>query len=227
MSLKKKPCAYCGIENAPTKDHIPPKSLFPKPRPHDLITVPSCFACNTRFQKDDDYFWLTLSIRAENSGNPAAEEASTRAISNLSRPQSGGFQRSFLASLGRVALHSPAGIYLGDHLGYRIEFARLNRVASRITKGMFCKIRNAPLAKGYVAMARAIEGFQNSGPDLEQMISFVSREPVFTIGSAFSYQSRFLDEDPNFSLWFFRIYNSTQFIGLTMLESDARWEDAL
>lgn len=76
-------------------------------------------------------------------------------------------------------------------------------------------------------MARAIEGFQNSGPDLEQMISFVSREPVFTIGSAFSYQSRFLDEDPNFSLWFFRIYNSTQFIGLTMLESDARWEDAL
>ena len=64
---------------------------------------------------------------------------------------------------------------------------------------MFCKIRNAPLAKGYVAMARAIEGLQNSGPDLEQMISFVSPAPVFTIGSVFSYQSQFLDEDPNFS----------------------------
>lgn len=39
-------CCYCGVRKATTKDHIPPKSIFNKPRPCDLITVPYCFECN-------------------------------------------------------------------------------------------------------------------------------------------------------------------------------------
>jgi len=219
-------CAYCG-KSASTRDHIPPKSLFPKPRPKNLITVPSCFDFNSQFQKDDDYFWLNLSIRQENAKNDAACEAASRAIKNLSRPKAAGFQRSFLASLSNVAVHSPGGLYLGDRLAYQIEFARLNRIATRITKGMFCRLRNVPLAKGYVASARAVEGFSESAfSDLKAMLGHVSGESVHKVSSVFSYRSRFLEEDPNFSLWLFTIYDTTSFVGLTLLESDSQWDES-
>lgn len=35
-------CCYCGINSSTTKDHIPPKSIFNKPLPNNLITVPYC-----------------------------------------------------------------------------------------------------------------------------------------------------------------------------------------
>jgi len=49
-------CVYCGHTKPLTDDHIPPQSLFRKPRPADLIAVPSCRQCNISASKDDEYF---------------------------------------------------------------------------------------------------------------------------------------------------------------------------
>ena len=67
---KKKPknygeCVYCGREAQLTSDHIPPKNLFPKPRPSNLITVPSCKRCNRSASKDDEYLRLVLVMRED------------------------------------------------------------------------------------------------------------------------------------------------------------------
>jgi hypothetical protein len=35
-------------------DHVPPKGLFPKPRPDNLIKVPCCFACNNKHSGFDE-----------------------------------------------------------------------------------------------------------------------------------------------------------------------------
>src|ERR1700730_6383431 len=55
-------CAYCGIVPATTKDHIPPKGIFPLPRPDDLITVPSCVDCNHGASESDEAFRAYLSL---------------------------------------------------------------------------------------------------------------------------------------------------------------------
>jgi hypothetical protein len=47
-------CIYCGINEANERDHIPPKSFFPEPRPSNLITVPSCSKCNRDYGKIDE-----------------------------------------------------------------------------------------------------------------------------------------------------------------------------
>ena len=52
----KKSCIYCGNTEDLTKDHIPPKTLFPKPRPSNLITVPCCKNCNGSFSLEKDLF---------------------------------------------------------------------------------------------------------------------------------------------------------------------------
>jgi hypothetical protein len=49
-------CALCGIRPATTRGHVPSKSLFPQPRPDDLITVLACVGCNQGTQKEDEYF---------------------------------------------------------------------------------------------------------------------------------------------------------------------------
>ena len=134
MSTSLRPCVYCGSTTDLTRDHIPPKSLFNKPRPH-LITVSACRGCNAGFSRDDDYFWLTLASRAE-ARNHDATEASARAIKNLSRQEAEGF-RSILATVESVEVRTPAGLYVGDSLAYNVSFTRLNRVAARITKGLF------------------------------------------------------------------------------------------
>jgi hypothetical protein len=57
MEIKKeKLCCYCGTRVATTKDHIPPRSIFNKPRPNDLITVPCCFKCNNEASQYDECF---------------------------------------------------------------------------------------------------------------------------------------------------------------------------
>jgi len=48
-------CIYCGLQDAETRDHIPPACFFPSPKPSNLITVPCRTKCNVNYGKDDEY----------------------------------------------------------------------------------------------------------------------------------------------------------------------------
>ena len=54
-------CYLCRKRTGTTRDHVPPKNLFPRPRPSNLITVPCCEKCNNRFSKHEEYFRLFAS----------------------------------------------------------------------------------------------------------------------------------------------------------------------
>jgi len=49
-------CFLCGKGGANTKDHIPPRGIFPIKPKGQLITVPAHKECNEIFQKDDELF---------------------------------------------------------------------------------------------------------------------------------------------------------------------------
>jgi hypothetical protein len=51
----------CGSQQKLTREHVPPKGLFLKPLPSNLVTVPCCFQCNNSYSKDDEYFRLAVS----------------------------------------------------------------------------------------------------------------------------------------------------------------------
>lgn len=57
-------CAICGVNEATTKDHIPPKNLYSKPRDNDinLNTVPACEKCNNGSSSDDEVFKVLIGI---------------------------------------------------------------------------------------------------------------------------------------------------------------------
>ncbi len=54
-------CYLCSSEKDLTREHIPPRGLFLKPRPANLITVPCCGRCNNSHSKDDELLRLIVS----------------------------------------------------------------------------------------------------------------------------------------------------------------------
>ena len=51
-----KNCYLCSSTENLTKDHIPPKNLFPSPKPANLITIWCCKKCNEKFSLIDESF---------------------------------------------------------------------------------------------------------------------------------------------------------------------------
>lgn len=51
-----KNCYLCNSTENLTKDHIPPKNLFPSPKPTNLITIWCCKKCNGKFSLIDESF---------------------------------------------------------------------------------------------------------------------------------------------------------------------------
>lgn len=54
-------CYLCGSKNNLTKDHIPPKNLFPPPKPSNLATVLCCKKCNEEYSLIDESFRVFVS----------------------------------------------------------------------------------------------------------------------------------------------------------------------
>jgi len=72
-------CAYCGlIDRRMTRDHVIPKSLYPKSIrrgkfPINLITVPSCVACNRSWADDEPHFRSILGVAGDEPNLPRQE----------------------------------------------------------------------------------------------------------------------------------------------------------
>src|SRR5688500_5764615 len=80
-------CLYCERRVGDTVDHVPPKSLFPPPRPSNLVTVPCCTSCHRSFMKDDEYFRLMLVLRDDVRDSASAQTGLRAVMRALRRPQ--------------------------------------------------------------------------------------------------------------------------------------------
>ncbi len=62
---KKDICPLCGNVKYLTREHIPPKNLFLKPRPKNTITVWTCKQCNSGYALDEEYFRVYITAGAQ------------------------------------------------------------------------------------------------------------------------------------------------------------------
>ena len=62
-------CYLCESETDLTKDHVPPKNLFRKPLPSNLITVPCCKRCNGSFSKMEEQLRILVSAGINRSAD--------------------------------------------------------------------------------------------------------------------------------------------------------------
>jgi hypothetical protein len=211
-------CTYCGEIRPLSKGHVPPRNLFPKPYPTNLITVPSCDECNSGSSKDDEYFRLMISVRGDIDSHSEIPLIQEKIISSMSKRKQIGFGKLFLASSRLIARTKPDGLYIGVSPVVIVKTSRMMSVASRIVKGLFYHERKVRLPSSYKATAFPIRYKDLSDPALSTLRALSSK----VIGKGvFSYKCQFLEDDPNESGWLMFFYEGAPFFGATVPIGDA------
>jgi len=214
-------CVQCGTRPAESMDHIPPKNLFARPRPNNLITVPSCNRCNQGSSDDDEYFRFCCSIRHDTAEHPNAAKVWPTALRGLVKPQKRRMHAAFRKGMKELSVSTPAGIYLGQATSYSVDLGRLNRVICRVIRGLFFHHTDRILDGDYRAISYAIEGIDGSSAEnvaaLRSVIQpLLLKDPIVIGQNVFSYRFQIVEDDDNASGWLLSIYEKVHFLGITV-----------
>jgi hypothetical protein len=126
-------CAYCGKGDPEMRDHVPPASFFPSPRPDNLITVPCCESCRRGQSKDDETVRLILSVHRKAGRHPAMRSLEpTRALDRL---RSWRYAKYFFGLIRPGIAQTPTGLIVPAH-NLVIELEPVSRFMTRLTRGM-------------------------------------------------------------------------------------------
>jgi hypothetical protein len=201
-------CVYCGRKELRlTKDHVPPKCLFLRPRPQ-LITVPACHGCNDSFKLDYEYFRIAVTAEAA-----YRDETATELWSNRIAPRMGqGLRRTLLANMRPVEMRSSAGLIQERAIGIPYERRRIDRVVERIVRGL--------LWHHYHSRPAAVRFEVFYKPDLQPIQDLLCSIAFNSIGgNAIRYRHSVTMEDPNSSIWGLQFYRHIHFLVLVLSDS--------
>ena len=222
MAECKPECVYCGSKKQTTDDHVPPKNLFPKPRPSNLITVPCCRRCNNMASKDDEYFRSMLAMRIDAGEHPEVQKVLPIVFRSLRRPQASGFTRKLIQNVTPIDVQTPAGIIVGRVGGYAVENERLERVVARTVRGIYWHSYGVRLPGNYEANCYEQSHLLDSCDQdvlqefAENFTPMFGKPPDAVIGNrVFEYWHRCDVNDKYKSAWILRFYGSVCYYCIT------------
>ncbi|WP_207787704.1 hypothetical protein [Candidatus Thiosymbion oneisti] len=128
-------CALCGINLATTKDHIPPRGIYPKAIRHGINfnTVPACKECNNGASMDDEEFKMFVGFNTgEYQEHPeividslAGTIGNNKKIAN----QIFATKKNVYAYRGRSVLEPAVAVMFNGR--------KLSKVISRVIRGLY------------------------------------------------------------------------------------------
>jgi hypothetical protein len=143
---EKKPpslCIYCGIRAAVKNEHVVGKVFF-HALPLNMITVPSCAACDSGrgdggprdLHLDEEYFRNVLCLRTDMDAHPVANLLFKGPVIR-SFERSAGLAKTILGTSHMATPRAPQGIILPPQMAFNTELHRIARVIRKIVKGLF------------------------------------------------------------------------------------------
>ncbi|MEX0605784.1 MAG: hypothetical protein WD623_00705 [Marinobacter sp.] len=199
-------CALCGVNQASTRDHVPPKAIFPKPWPA-LITVPACFECNNSASDLDDLFKVYLSMHTAGNNEIARQLFTEKTVRTLRRNQNL-LQRIHKESR-RVPIRNKQG-ELESRLGVLWDSNAHTEVIGRTIRGLYFHHSGSPLPSDCELKVQWLRGVPEE---------IVPKLPLFeeqVIGeNQVVYKYAIAPEDPRHSLWLFEFYGAHWASGYT------------
>ena len=204
MNTDKGQCYLCP-NPATTDDHIPPKGIFKKPRPDNLIKVPACEKCNNNTKLDDEYFRLVVAA-ASNDDPHAMEVLRQRIIPRMHRKPA--LVVDFLQNVRQVKTPSgpvPAVTFKPD---------RIQIVLNKTVRGLYLHHTGQRLDSYCV-----VSDFLRNPPLSERATSEASGWPLYRIGdgSVFSYRYCIVNATKFESIWLMMFYGNSLFVCDTAL----------
>lgn len=217
-------CYICGGIKELTDDHIPPESLFPHPIPQDynLITVPACLDCNTRWGIVEQKFIQDLSIVGASKSGHAVFTQNTRANylrGTLLRGRPSKDYFDIISRMKKVYLRTEGGIILPNpvHI-FKIPQER-DEILVKMARGFHAHFKGKRLpSRIYANVIMRVPTIQEHFFDLYRARSIMGR-----YGEVFSYVGGFPNDSENLSFWFLGFYTNIDF--LVLLSSEPFPED--
>lgn len=203
-------CVYCAKEKNTTRDHVPPKNLFPNPKPSNLITVPCCDSCNKEKQKDEDYFrsWILFGKAGiTNQGKIIWDQKLNRTYE-----KDIGLKKAIARSFKEVEIKTPSGIYLGKRLAIQAEWNRIERVISKIVKGLYYFEYNEIMSNNVQIKVAHITYDKKMQDEMKKLLLLPGKRKWYGI---FEYARNRVESAKSNSAWLLLFFNSNLFAVLT------------
>lgn len=226
MSKPKAPrigtCTYCGEETPITADHVPPKNLFNRPFPPNLLTVPACADCNGGFKKDDEYFRIALTVTDKSKGQRGREGILPTVLRGINSPKASRFRATLLSNTQIAPRFSPSGIFLGDQRQITLDGARIEGIARRIVQGLFFHVKGQRLPNDHAINVVPVGRFRemaNLHPEIDlalhEFIARITAEPLTEHGDVFGYRYLQSPNGPSHTMWLLYFYERLEFFCTT------------
>jgi hypothetical protein len=226
MKKKKRLCVICNEKPATTDDHIPPKCLFASKDRINLIKLPTCLDCNNHSSKDDEYLRAILISRADVEENQNTDELRNALMRSLSDPKQHGFQKLYSKAIVVKKVFSPAGLYLGDHPVFSVDYGRLEKVLSKVIRGLYYYHSARVLRNDYSIKIIAEDDLNLQPQKLKDFIKskilfYVDKTVLHKIGeNTFHYKYLLTKEDKCAGAWVLRFYGKVHFLALVLKNQD-------
>ena len=199
MSEPKNPCAICGVREATTRDHIPPKAIFSRPLPTSLVTVPACHVCNNGSSVFDERFRVYLGMVVGDKSEKARKLWKERSMATLKKNLR--LVRSISEGMQEVELRTSGDLKVGKRIAFLWPANEFQSIVERIARGLYYHHFNEILG----AQVRCESGLLYALSDEFMALSRGWAENHIGDG-AFSYRFARADEAPLNSLWVFEFY---------------------
>jgi hypothetical protein len=212
-------CVYCQINPATTMDHVPPKGIFPKPRPGNLITVPACEPCNGGFKNDDEYF-LLMALEWNAAETKDGEKIAEGRLRDMDSVERRGLWRGVAAWMRPIEVYTAGGLYMGQSVEFKPDTDRMRRTLNRIIRGLYAaKVGPTPLPPSAMVASMTYSQYAKDSandPGTQRIIEGIQGLPVNKIGEdAFQYRFFLLDPATFVSIWYLEFYRRHAFVGTT------------
>ena len=192
-------CAICGKMPATTLDHIPPKGIFPKPRPR-LITVPACSSCNQESSKYDESFMVYLSLHVGMDSPESKRLWERHAIKTVKHNRR--LRNRLVTTMRPVYLRSPGGIITGPQMGSPWDDEAHDRVVERMIRGLYFYHFGEILGERVLCK---VQWLQEIDKAIYEMFEPLQQNAIGNSQVLYRY-GRACDE-PLGSIWLFQFYN--------------------
>lgn len=192
-------CSLCGKQPALTRDHIPPKSIFPKPHPIDLITVPACLKCNKSTEEADEKFrvYLNFYVGKETKETEMLwNEHTLHTVRHNPR-----VAHDILDSIKPVFVASKGGIITGRAEGFAWPCKWHDPIIEKTIRGLYYHHYGDILGEKVTMHVKHLEFL----PD--ELLKKSKAWPTVSIANGqFVYRYGRAEEKPLYSLWIFQFY---------------------
>ena len=197
-------CIYCGQE-ANTRDHVPPKCLFPKPRT-EMVTVPACRKCNSSYEKDDVLFAVATCLDAY-IDHPQATRVWETSLRPLLR-KSPRFRAMLASNIMPGRVRTPGGLDLPNRFAMLFSKPRDTRVIERIVQGLLWEHY-----KRTVDAQTEFEVYRNPqvDPEVAELLKAFTNSSWIG-GDIFRYRHGLAQDAPDTSIWAMQFYASSEYM---------------